>query len=469
MSEAEIEEADFNTAVLVFAHYLGIDLESEKELLPIAESALRNLPQGWELGIGDGDNAGIPYFFNESTGESLWKHPKESIYLKKVKEEKKRLQSEAEDRKRSRKSDNSSNGRSQNQQRNQSDRKNDDTNKGSKNDSNKGRGGSKQNSVEDFEVTEVSDFFMDDEDDSLGKSTIKRNTAANAVVSNKKGVSDGGNYGMSSADFLSDDEEVEVKNLRSDNFLKKTDSKGKASTWNDASSNHSEREKEKEKEKEVRTIKSRSESLSWDDESVGTSHNQSRKNSLDKKSDLSSSVRGRDEVTRIGGKSDDRRPGDFDKVVDKTGSRAGSGRSSPGKADVSDRSRERLSKERDVRERESKDRENKERDARERENRDRENKERDAREARERDIRDAETREREKNRLRLKEKEAANNAAVASSAISSEVAALKADNSDLEDRLADLRNRHKQVSSSFFLFRVDIYILILSIHLYTLR
>ena len=450
MSEAEIDEADFNTAVLVFAHYLGIDLESEKELLPIAENALRNLPQGWELGIGDGDNAGIPYFFNESTGESIWKHPKEGIYLKKVKEEKKRLQVEAEDRKKSRKADTSANSRSQNQQRNQNDRRNDDTSKGSKNDSNKGRGAVNQNSVEDFEVTEVSDFFLDDEDDSLGKSTIRRNTAANAVVSKKKGVSDGGNYGMSSADFLSDDEEIEEKNLRGDDFLKKTDSKGKVSTWSDANSNHSEREKEK--EKEVKPIKSRSESLSWDDESVGTSHNQSRRNSLDKRSDQSSAVRGREEVPRIGGKSDDRRSGDYDKVVDKTGSRAGSGRSSPGKADVSERSRERQNKERDIRERESKDRENKERETREGENRDRENKER---EARERDIRDAETREREKNRLKLREKEAASNAALSSSAISSEVAALKADNRDLEDRLADLRNRHKQVMPRLFPFHID--------------
>ena len=62
MSEAGLDEADISTAVLVFAHYLGIDLEKEQEHLPIAEKALRNLPEGWELGIGDGDNAGIPCF-----------------------------------------------------------------------------------------------------------------------------------------------------------------------------------------------------------------------------------------------------------------------------------------------------------------------------------------------------------------------------------------------------------------------
>lgn len=438
MSEIEIDEAEFKTAVLVFAHYLGIDLESEKELLPIAENALRNLPQGWELGIGDSDNAGIPYFFNEGTGESIWKHPKEGIYLKKVKEEKKRLLAEAEEKKRNKKADNSSSGRNQNQQRSQNDRRNDDMSKGSKNDSNKGKGGSKQNTVEDFEVTEVSDFFIDDEDESPTKSTMKRNTAANAVVTKKKGVSDGTNYGMSSADFLSDDEEAEEKNVRGDNLFKHTDSKKGTSSWNDISNNHTERDKEK----EVKPLKNRSESLSWDDESVDTSHNPSRKESIEKRGDSNGSVRGRDEVTKGIGKSDDRRSSDFDKVVDKTGSRAGSGRSSPGRTDVGENSRERQNKENDVRDRERKDREKKERDAR-----DRESKERDAKEARERDIRDAETREREKNRLKQREKEASN-AAVASSAISSEVAALKADNKDLEARLADLRSRHQQVSPS---------------------
>jgi hypothetical protein len=51
MSDA-LSDADFSTAILVFAHYLGIDLETEQDLLKIAENALKNLPSGWELGIG---------------------------------------------------------------------------------------------------------------------------------------------------------------------------------------------------------------------------------------------------------------------------------------------------------------------------------------------------------------------------------------------------------------------------------
>ena len=99
MAEFGLSANEFNTAVYVFAHYLGIDLEKEQSLLSIAETALRTLPDGWSLGIGDGDNEGIPYFFNEDSGESVWKHPKENIYLKKVKEERRKLENEADDKK----------------------------------------------------------------------------------------------------------------------------------------------------------------------------------------------------------------------------------------------------------------------------------------------------------------------------------------------------------------------------------
>ena len=98
MAEYGLSETEFNTAVFVFAHYLGIDLEKEQALLPVAEKALRTLPEGWSVGIGDGDNEGIPYFFNEETGESVWKHPKENLYMRKVKEERKRLEVEAEEK-----------------------------------------------------------------------------------------------------------------------------------------------------------------------------------------------------------------------------------------------------------------------------------------------------------------------------------------------------------------------------------
>ena len=86
MPESDPQE----TAVLIFAHFLGIDIETEHHLLYIAQDALsaKGLPKGWELGIGEGENEGIPYFFNTETEESVWNHPKEAIFLRKVKEEK---------------------------------------------------------------------------------------------------------------------------------------------------------------------------------------------------------------------------------------------------------------------------------------------------------------------------------------------------------------------------------------------
>lgn len=79
------------TAVLVFAHYLGIDIDTEPDLVAIAEEALDNLPEGWQLGLGEDENAGIPYFYNDVTGESSWHHPQEKRYMKMVRQEKQYL------------------------------------------------------------------------------------------------------------------------------------------------------------------------------------------------------------------------------------------------------------------------------------------------------------------------------------------------------------------------------------------
>ena len=90
MGDEAISEEDFHTAVLVFAHFIGIDIENEQHLLYIAEDALskKGLPAGWELGIGDDANKGIPYFFNTETSQSVWNHPRETVFMRKVKEEK---------------------------------------------------------------------------------------------------------------------------------------------------------------------------------------------------------------------------------------------------------------------------------------------------------------------------------------------------------------------------------------------
>ena len=49
--EEVVTEEEFNSAVLIFAHYLGIDLENEDELVYIASDALNKLPKGWNLGL----------------------------------------------------------------------------------------------------------------------------------------------------------------------------------------------------------------------------------------------------------------------------------------------------------------------------------------------------------------------------------------------------------------------------------
>lgn len=71
------EDPEMATAVRVFAHYLGVDLDTELDLLPAVKEAFYNLPEDWDIGIGDGEHAGIPYFFNVNNGESEWKHPRE--------------------------------------------------------------------------------------------------------------------------------------------------------------------------------------------------------------------------------------------------------------------------------------------------------------------------------------------------------------------------------------------------------
>ncbi|KAJ1422986.1 hypothetical protein B484DRAFT_420780, partial [Ochromonadaceae sp. CCMP2298] len=83
------EEDQMATALRVFAHYLGVDLETEQELLSVAEEAFYDLPQDWEVGIGEGEQAGIPYFYNSVSGESDWKHPREDVCFRKIKAAKK--------------------------------------------------------------------------------------------------------------------------------------------------------------------------------------------------------------------------------------------------------------------------------------------------------------------------------------------------------------------------------------------
>lgn len=85
MSDATEEELE--TAVILFAHYLEVDVEKESCLIPVVRDAMMDLPKGWEIGIGEGEHKGIPFFFNEATGESEWKHPRELECRKTIEEQ----------------------------------------------------------------------------------------------------------------------------------------------------------------------------------------------------------------------------------------------------------------------------------------------------------------------------------------------------------------------------------------------
>ena len=199
MAEFGLTDAEFNTAVYVFAHYLGIDLEKEQVLLHVAETALRTLPDGWSLGIGDGDNEGIPYFFNEETGESVWKHPKEQIYLKKVKDERRRQEAEAEDKRKQ---------QQQQQQQPQVRQQQSRSRSRSPIPVSKGVPAAKKPVKPEDEVLTFDDFELDDDETPM-KQPIKRTAVdvAVAVAPSATGKKDGGAFGMQADDFYSDDED----------------------------------------------------------------------------------------------------------------------------------------------------------------------------------------------------------------------------------------------------------------------
>ena len=196
----EEEDEAMSTAIRVFAHYLGVDLDTEEDLLPAVREGFYTLPKDWEVGIGEDEHAGIPYFYNSLTGESDWKHPKEEICFKKV-----RI---ARERKRERQA---SRGRGNNRDR-------------ERDSSTSRRDGSVERPASRQEVAEVEafDIVEDLEESSRPKSPpekpgvaeLQRNTqqsrmrdaspAKNNEVVARGGAATGG-FGMSSADFLDGD------------------------------------------------------------------------------------------------------------------------------------------------------------------------------------------------------------------------------------------------------------------------
>eukprot|EP00249_Psilotum_nudum_P012513 c23825_g1_i4 orf=282-773(+) len=78
--EEEIDETYYPTEeeLLEYATWLGIDLPKHKNLLWIAKEALTApLPNQWKPCITEEDEI---YYFNFSTGESIWDHPCDVFY-----------------------------------------------------------------------------------------------------------------------------------------------------------------------------------------------------------------------------------------------------------------------------------------------------------------------------------------------------------------------------------------------------
>jgi hypothetical protein len=68
----------FQAGIKEHARHLGIDLEHESEFLWIArESLVAPIPEGWHQHV---TANGIPYYYNEQSGESRWDHPCDDQY-----------------------------------------------------------------------------------------------------------------------------------------------------------------------------------------------------------------------------------------------------------------------------------------------------------------------------------------------------------------------------------------------------
>lgn len=81
---------DFEDALNEQAIRLGMDPSRDRDFLWLAEESLRApLPAGWEMA--NDERCGLPYFFNESTGETQWDHPSDEVYRRRFE----RLKAEA--------------------------------------------------------------------------------------------------------------------------------------------------------------------------------------------------------------------------------------------------------------------------------------------------------------------------------------------------------------------------------------
>jgi hypothetical protein len=77
--------------VLEYAKWLGMDLESDKDLFWLPrEGLMAPLPNNWKP-CKEKDSEDI-YYFNFATGESTWDHPCDEYYKRRYQEEKKKKQ-----------------------------------------------------------------------------------------------------------------------------------------------------------------------------------------------------------------------------------------------------------------------------------------------------------------------------------------------------------------------------------------
>ncbi len=82
---------EFEVALHIYANFAGLVSEEDQELVWIVKEYLENPPAGWELAYGEEENSGVPFFYQEETGQSEWEHPQHKQMLAKIESERIKL------------------------------------------------------------------------------------------------------------------------------------------------------------------------------------------------------------------------------------------------------------------------------------------------------------------------------------------------------------------------------------------
>lgn len=76
-----------NLDVIRHAKFIGIDPVEDAGYMWLAKEAFEaELPKGWVSGEGEGEYAGLLYYYNEETGKSTWDHPLDDYYRQKFRD-----------------------------------------------------------------------------------------------------------------------------------------------------------------------------------------------------------------------------------------------------------------------------------------------------------------------------------------------------------------------------------------------